>query len=205
VDAAGGPGTVTTTTPAHDPTAGALLAAHGFEEARFVLQMVSALDAPRPERRLGGSLSLRAFQPGVDEDALFGAFNDAFADHWGFEAETTESWWYDHRDSADAGFDPSMWFLAVDGGEVAGFSMTKVATDDDGPHGYVSLLGVRPRWRGQGLGYALLDRSLEEFTARGLARAKLDVDAANVTDALRVYRKAGMTDRPAFTIWTAQL
>jgi transposase InsO family protein len=48
-------------------------------------------------------------------------------------------------------------------------------------------------------------QSLEEFAARGLARAKLDVDAANVTDALRLYRKAGMTDRPSFTIWTAPL
>jgi mycothiol synthase len=205
VDAGGGAGSLTTTTPALDPTAGRLLAANGFAETRFVLQMVSSLDAPRPDRRLGGSVSLRTFRPGADEDALFEAFNDAFADHWGFEAETPESWWYDHRDSADAGMDPSMWFLAVEDGEVAGFSMTKVGTDDDGKHGYVSLIGVRPRWRGHGVGYALLDRSLEEFAARGLARAKLDVDAANVTDALRLYRKAGMTDRPSFTIWTAPL
>ena len=205
VDADGGPGSLTTTTPALDPTAAALLRANGFEETRFVLQMVSGLDAPRPGRRLGGALSLRTFRPGVDEDALFAAFNDAFTDHWGFEAESPESWWYDHRDSADAGFDPSMWFLAVEDGAVAGFSMTKVATDDDGEHGYVSLLGVRPAWRGHGVGYALLDRSLEEFAGRGLARGKLDVDAANVTDALRLYRKAGMTDRPSFTIWTAPL
>lgn len=197
--------TATTTTPSLDLTAGPLLAANGFVESRFVLQMVSSLDQPRPKRDVEDSVALRTFEPGADEEALFAAFDDAFADHWGVETETAESWWFDHRDSADAAFDPTMWFLAVEGGEVVGFSMTKVATDDDGPHGYVSLLGVRPRSRGRGLGYALLDRSLEEFTTRGLPRAKLDVDAANVTDALRVYRKAGMTDRPAFTIWAAPL
>jgi mycothiol synthase len=195
----------TTTTPSRDDEAGPLLAAHGFTATRFVLSMVSSLDAPRPARRVKEPLALRTFRPGADEEPLFAAFTDAFADHWGVETETPESWWFDHRDSADAAYDPTLWFLAVDGDEVVGFSLTKVAADDVGPHGYVSLLGVRPRWRGRGLGYALLDRSLEEFAARGLPRAKLDVDAANVTDALRVYRKAGMTDRPAFTIWSAPL
>ncbi len=41
---------------------------------------------------------------------------------------------------------------------------------------------------------------------RGAAvRIVLDVDAENVTSALRVYEKAGMEPQPAFTIWEKAL
>lgn len=203
LDAAGT--VLTTATPSRDGSAPPLLRANGFREIRFVLQMVSTLDKPRPPHTLGNSITLREFAPGIDEDALFTAFTESFAEHWGHEQVNPKSWWFDLRDSADAGFDPSMWFLAFDRDDLVGFCLTRVSDDDEGRHGYVSQLGVRPPWRGRGLGYALLDRSLEAFEAQGLKRAKLDVDAANVTDALRVYRKAGMQDRPAYTIWTAPL
>jgi ribosomal protein S18 acetylase RimI-like enzyme len=71
--------------------------------------------------------------------------------------------------------------------------------------GWVSLVGVRPRWRGRGLGHALLTRSLDSLRRRGLSRAGLSVDAANTTGALRLYEQAGMTAHPAFTAWSLDL
>jgi mycothiol synthase len=67
--------------------------------------------------------------------------------------------------------------------------------------GYVSQIGVRPRWRGLGLGRALLAYALNQLKHRGLRAASLDVDAENVTDALRLYRGVGMNEQPSFTIW----
>lgn len=111
---------LTTTTPSLDALASGLLRANGFRESRFLLQMVTALGQTRPPRRLGDAVTLREFTPGTDEDVLFAAFTEAFADHWGHEHVNPESWWFDLRDSADAGYDPSLWFLAFEGHDLAG-------------------------------------------------------------------------------------
>ena len=42
---------------------------------------------------------------------------------------------------------------------------------------------------------------VRELRGRGATRIVLDVDAENTTSALRLYQSAGMTPRPAFTIW----
>ena len=55
------------------------------------------------------------------------------------------------------------------------------------------------------IGFALLTRMLARFTANGLPAASLDVDAANLTGALRLYAKAGMRPQPNFTVWSKQL
>lgn len=100
-------------------------------------------------------------------------------------------WWHDRRGA-------TLWFLAVEGEEIAGFVL-------GGPDGYVSDLGVRPAWRGRGLGSALLGHAFDAFAARGTPAAALHVDTANLTGALRVYRRAGMRPEPAFTIWGVPL
>ena len=71
--------------------------------------------------------------------------------------------------------------------------------------GHVAQIGVRPKWRGLGLGYALLLASLVEFQRRGAESATLNVDAENVTGALRLYEKAGMQEQPLFTIWSKEI
>ena len=60
-------------------------------------------------------------------------------------------------------------------------------------------------WRGLGLGYALLLATLLEFQRRDAELATLDVDAENVTGALRLYAKAGMHAQPLFTIWSKEI
>ena len=103
--------------------------------------------------------------------------------------ETFDEWahWHVERDS----YDPTLWFLATAGDELAGFSLCR--TDPVDPNaGYVSLLGVRRPWRRQGLGEALLLRSFAAFRERGLTRGTLGVDASSVTGATRLYERAGM-------------
>ena len=47
--------------------------------------------------------------------------------------------------------------------------------------------------------------SLNTFRDRRLTGAALNVDAENTIGALRLYRKAGMEPRPAFTVWSMPL
>ena len=78
--------------------------------------------------------------------------------------ETFEEWahWHVERES----YDPRLWFLAIAGGELAGFSICRQDSVDP-TAGYVAMLGVRRPWRRQGLGEALLVHSFAEFRRRG--------------------------------------
>jgi ribosomal protein S18 acetylase RimI-like enzyme len=90
------------------------------------------------------------------------------------------------------GFDPELWTLAWDRGELAAYSLAYSQHGSDEGLGWVGTLGVRGPWRRRGLGEALLRSSFAKLYARGLRRAGLGVDAENVTGALRLYERAGM-------------
>ena len=144
-------------------------------------------------------IELHTFEAG-DADDLYAAFCDSFASHPG-RIEEPAAWWQERRQNESAGFDPTLWLLAVDAGSVVGFSLGRERVDGGVRSGYVGDVGVRHAWQGRGLGHALLARSLGEFRRRGLASASLDVDADNTSGALALYRKVGMRPEPAFTIW----
>jgi mycothiol synthase len=103
--------------------------------------------------------------------------------------ETYEEWAHWHVEPAT--YDPSLWFLAHDGAELAGFSLCRQDPVDPNA-GYVAMLGVRKPWRRLGLGEALLVHSFAEFRRRGYTRGTLGVDASSVTGATRLYERAGM-------------
>ena len=94
-----------------------------------------------------------------------------------------------------------IWLLACDGDEVIGFCLCELSTPEAGAVGRVAEIGVVPARRGTGLGAALLHRGFHELRRRGAERIVLDVDAENVTSAIRLYTSAGMTPQPAFTVW----
>jgi mycothiol synthase len=191
---------------AKDADAAPVLESAGFQPVRHFLQMqidLSTGDLPRASWPDG--LESRCFAPGRDEGELFAAFRDAFAEHSG-DAEVDEAdWWNENREAPNAGFDPTLWFVALDGATIAGFSICREREEDAESAGWISLLGVRPRWRGRGLGEILLLHSLAVLRARGLGRAALNVDVDNTTGALRLYEKAGMNPVPAFTIWSKRI
>jgi ribosomal protein S18 acetylase RimI-like enzyme len=89
------------------------------------------------------------------------------------------------------GFDPTLWFVLEDGGEVAAVELCREHEGEAGL-GWVSVLGVRKQWRRQGLGRALLLHAFHEFRRRGFHGAALGVDAESLTGANRLYESAGM-------------
>ena len=183
-----------------------LLRSHGFREVRYYVTMeIAADEVPDGEP---------VWPPGIDclslserpdlASPLYEAWRAAFADEWGNKAESEDDFWQERRgDKLGSAFpfDPTLWLLACDQGAVVGFCLCQLGSSEGELIGRVAEVGVVPSRRGAGIGYALLRSGFRELCHRGAARVVLDVDAENVTSALRLYRKAGMTPRPSFTVW----
>ncbi len=96
--------------------------------------------------------------------------------------------WGSNLNNTAQNFDPTLWFLAFDGDEIAGASLCTYQMD----YGWVDTLAVRRPWRRKGLGLALLHHSFGEFYRRGTYNVGLTVDSQNLTGATRLYERAGM-------------
>ena len=177
---------VHTWVPALDPSAAALCESRGYSEVRRFYDMAIELTEPVPEPTLPEGLAIETF---VEDDAraFYDALDEAFQDHWENHPRPFEQWWEEKLAAPD--YDPTLWFLIRDGGEVA-------ATVRNDPErnggGYVGAIGVRRPWRGRGLGKALLLHTFGEFQRRGQTRVTLGVDAANPTGATKLYERVGM-------------
>jgi mycothiol synthase len=196
----------TTTTWSADTAGPPLLREHGYRDVRHFLRMEiesSAVRDDSPPWLSGVDCVPLADRPEL-ASPLYGAWVDAFAGEWGSYTTTEEAFWRERRDDRDESaypFDPTMWLLACDGAEVIGFCLCELSTPEAGAVGRVAEIGVVPPRRGSGLGAALLHRGFRELRRRGAERIVLDVDAENVTSAIRLYTSAGMTPQPAFTVW----
>jgi ribosomal protein S18 acetylase RimI-like enzyme len=178
-----------------------LLTSYGYGAVRHFWRMTIELDRPPPQPQWPAGIAVRTFTRGEDEPAVHAAVDEAFRDHWGDDDEPFDVWLYDRIEGPAARFDPDLWFLAMDGDEVAGVAICEPRARFDPASGYVRDLGVRPAWRRRGIARALLLHAFGAFHARGTAIASLHVDSANPTGALPLYLDAGMTALPRFEIW----
>jgi ribosomal protein S18 acetylase RimI-like enzyme len=145
-------------------------------------------EVPAPEWPEG--ITLRTADLDRDAHAIHAAENDAFSDHYGFLASSFEDWW--HFRTRFFVPEPALWFLAMDGEEIAGMALCSSQRIGQPDLGWVSTLGVRRAWRRRGLGLAILQHSFRELQKRGKPRAGLGVDAQSLTGATRLYERAGM-------------
>jgi mycothiol synthase len=176
-----------------DTAARSVMMRSGFSLIRHNYRMRIDLIETPPAPVWPKGITLRTFDPDRDLEAIAWADREAFRDHWGFVERPFEQdlqmfrhWLGEPR------FDPSLWFLAMSGNKVAGFSLCDPRTEDDAEMGWVSALGVLRPHRKQGLGLALLRHSFGELYRRGRRAVGLGVDAYNLTGALRLYERAGM-------------
>lgn len=167
--------------------AGPLLERNGFSALRYYWRMERELPTQLPEPIWPAGITIRIMQCG-EERKVFEAYQEAFQDHWGHTSEDFTAWAY--WSFREASFDPTLWFLVMDGDEIAGFALCRI--DGDEPTGIVDDLGVRPAWRKQGLGLALLHHAFGAFSQRGLHHCALSVDSENTSGATRLYERAGM-------------
>lgn len=173
------------------------LEAAGFEEVRRFYMMAIDLDVPIEKPELPDGLALRPFDPDKHAQAVHQAQQESFRDHWGHVEDSPYIEWAHQLSKND--FDPSLWFIAWDGEEVAGVCLSEVSNSKPNT-GYVDILGVRREWRKRGLGMALLRHSFHVFQQRDMKRVELGVDSDSRTNAVALYERAGMqVDRVTIT------
>ncbi|HST82614.1 MAG TPA: mycothiol synthase [Kineosporiaceae bacterium] len=171
------------------PAARALAASAGYRVVRELLQLRRSLDEQFPggaDVKFPGEITVRSFQPGVDETAWLRLNAKAFAQHpeqgrttlADLQARMAQPW-----------FDPAGFLIAEQDGTMVGFHWTKVHPDGLGE---VYVLGVDPERHGGGLGRALTLAGLKHLYDRGLRTVLLYVESDNAP-ALAVYHRLGFT------------
>ena len=179
----------------------AVLSRHGFRVVRSSFTMEIDLAQPGQEPVWPGGLTSRGFEPG-EEQAVYDAYVEAFADHWGFVPESFADWRTWNLGASD---DTSLWRLVEDDGEIAALCVSRPSRGEDEVLGWVSILAVRRPWRRRGLARALLLESFGLFRSIGRRRVGLGVDAENTTGALALYEGVGMRVTSRSDTWERML
>jgi mycothiol synthase len=181
-----------------DETAHTLFQAKGYSPIRYFWRMETKIQQAPPTMIFPAGIELRPFVKEQHAVAIWQADNEVFRDHWGSHEFTYENW---SQKFDNPNFDPSLWMIAWDRDQVAGFSQNRVRKGI----GWIGTIGVRRPWRKKGLGLALLQHSFGEFYKRGTKVIGLGVDAENPTGATRLYKKAGMYAASEFVTYEKEL
>lgn len=186
--------------PGHDLEELAAQRGYAYWRSSYTME-IDVVDPP--DAQLPPGLELRTFHDGVDDETLRAMLNHVFAadPFWHEVSGLNFREFYLHA----RGYDPSLWFLAWDGDQLAGFALSFPERGGDVELGWVATLGVAPAWRRRGLGEALLRAAFQALHARGLRRVGLGVDAENATGALRLYERAGMRKIRQADVWELQV
>jgi mycothiol synthase len=177
---------IRTTISRNAPEGIALHEYEGYQPVRYHWRMEIVLNGPPELSRWPVGIALRPFDKDQHATAVWQAENEAFRDHPGSTAWTLEDWQRERFD--DPEFDPSLWAVAWDRDEVAGFSVNRYRMGI----GWIRSVGVRRPWRKRGIAEALLLHSFGEYYGRGTRTIGLGVQANNPTGATRLYQRVGM-------------
>ncbi|HZE29227.1 MAG TPA: hypothetical protein VE055_03965, partial [Gaiellaceae bacterium] len=145
VHAAEARGRETTETPVlrghvqgHEPVLRSAFEAAGWAPIRHSFQMRIELDGELPEPVWPDGLTPRNAEPG-EEERIYEAHMDAFADHWDFRRQPLDVW---RSYSADPQrYDPALWWLVEDEGELAAISLNRWHSSGDPRFGWIEVLG----------------------------------------------------------------
>jgi GNAT superfamily N-acetyltransferase len=168
--------------------------AYGFELVRHFFRMEILLEGEQPQPSIPAGLTIKPINIQTELKDAVTAREDIFKDHWGYVEKPVDDLmeqWH-HFIKSDKDFDPTLWFLAKSGNQIAGICRCSGVMVEDPNMGWVNELGVSRSWRRKGLGTALLQTAFKAFYQRGKKRVGLGVDAASLTNATRLYEKAGM-------------
>jgi mycothiol synthase len=165
-----------------------LLEARGYRLIRHFYRMRIDFDGEPPVAQWPEGITVRTATPD-DAKLAYEVHQESFEDHWEYSRTPYEQW---QHHMLREGYDPTLWFLVEEDGEVAAVAFCREHEAEQGL-GWVSVLGVRKNWRRRGLGRTLLLHSFHEFRRRGFHAAALGVDAESLTGANRLYESAGMS------------
>jgi ribosomal protein S18 acetylase RimI-like enzyme len=187
----------------HDPLMTAVLTASPLRPVRRFFRMTVRLGPEHDDPPASGGVVVR---PVADTDRerrlLHRVVTEAFRDHWESHERDYDEW--RSRLDAQAGRDPSQWWLATVGGEPAGALIGDDAEADRGV-GIVRTLGVLRDFRGRGVARALLRTAFAQARRRGRTSVALFVDSESPTGATRLYESVGMSVDKVLVSWRGEV
>jgi GNAT superfamily N-acetyltransferase len=179
-----------------------LFASNGYRSNLSFLIMEGVLDEPPPMPEWPEGISVRTFTKNKDEQATYQADEEAAQDQGHHRPLSYEAWVKRMRMN-EADFDPSLWFLAWDGDEIAGVALNWQAKESN--TGWIDHLSVRQSWRKKGIGKALLLHSFGAFYRKYIHHIKLIVDSKSLTDTPRLYESVGMQTVQQYHIYRKEI
>lgn len=181
--------TIHTFNPPTNTRRTAALEAAGYDAVRVYRIMSRSLDDLPPLPDTG-------VRQADDVRVVYDVQQAAFADHFDFAPLPYDAW---RRMLVDTEkHTPQHWWVADADGEPAAALIGEVR---DGTEGWVRIVATLKPYRGRGLGTALLLRAFHGFRDAGLATVGLSVDTENVTGAVGVYERLGMTATKRYDVY----
>jgi len=185
--------------------AGRLFEGLAYTRVRTFHEMRIELADPPAAPVVPDGIVIRPFIRDLDARRAHTTLAEAFEDHWGQAFPPFDHWTHRFVDGEGSGFDPGLWFVALDGEEIVGAICCRERTPRSPDAASVEVLGVRRLWRGKGIGRALLLTAFVAVHARGGEAVELDVDSANQSGATRLYEDVGMRELHSFEVWEKSL
>ncbi|MEX0991431.1 MAG: GNAT family N-acetyltransferase [Actinomycetota bacterium] len=196
----GGPVAVRTAIWLGERSAERFVEARRFRPVRFQQALAGEFKEAPPEPRWPVGIACRTMNSPGDDRAMHGMHAEAYEDHWGdSEWDTFEN--FRHLLIEDETFDPSLVFLAVDGGRIVGDAVMLTGTADNPEGAFLTDLAVLREYRGRGIGTALLHEAIREVHGRGLRLVTSMVDSQSLTGADRIYERIGLLPTYGYTIY----
>jgi len=171
----------------HEEALMAAIEAEGFKPDALFVEMVMSLDGFQlGDVRLPAGVEIRQLDPAETRE-FYDVLVAAFAEHWGAGFAPFDEWLRDVKGLE--GYDPALSLVAVDAGRIVGALFSHVTEE----LGEIHDIGTLPDHRGRGLGEALMRYGFARLQEKGATSARLWVDKGNVTNAIRLYEKVGMS------------
>jgi ribosomal protein S18 acetylase RimI-like enzyme len=172
----------------------------GYRERGEVLRMWRGLGGELPEPAWPDGVAVRTYEP-ADAGRLVALLDEAYA-AWDdtYVARPLDLWL--ERMTAHDDFDPTLWLLAEQDGELVGCALHWRPTQG---RGWLKDLAVRADRRGTGLAKALLRHGFRASARQGAERVGLKVDSTNPTGAVQLYERTGFETDRRYAIWVKQL
>jgi len=179
-----------------------LFASNGYKSKLSFLIMDLILQDIPPAAQLPEGIVIRTFIKDQDEQITYQTDEEASQDKGYHDLLSYEDWVKRMSMEKDS-FDPSIWFLACAGNEVAGVALNVFRKDSN--TGWVDHLSVRQAWRRRGIGKALLLHTFREFYLRSIHHIKLSVDSKSLTHAPHLYESVGMQTVQQYHIYRKEI
>jgi mycothiol synthase len=183
----------------------ALYEGFGMEPVRYAVNLARPVNGNLPPVTLPEGYRLRGFDPEQDAETVWRVDNAAFRDHWGHTESKLEEvlHWIKMPHMR-----PELWFLAEEEatGEVVGLGLNTIDPEwiaqTGRQEGYLSTLAVLREHRKQGLGTALISKSLRTLRDAGMEAVHLHADSENLTGAMRLYEGVGFKVRKRYVVYS---